>query len=112
MSHKIAVWITFGMLCLAGMMQTASAQVENLMLNSSAEEDESLTDWTGWGTWNPAEGEGSTAAFDDTESIDGARSLRIDPIGAVDWYFIVVNMFLTLEVGNTNTASFCAKAEE
>ena len=104
--------IAFGIMCLAFVVQTAPAQVENLMLNSSAEEDEILTDWTGWGTWNPAEGEGSTAEFDDTESIDGSRSMRIDPIGTVDWHFIVVNMVVPLEVGKTYTASFWAKAEE
>ena len=89
--------------------------VGNLVLNPSFEEDEAILDdpnWEAWATWNPAEGAGSNATIVDTESIDGARSLRIDPIGGTDWYFIVLNGPFPLEVGTQYTTSFWVKAEE
>ena len=63
--------------------QPADAQqVENLVLNHSFEEDEVIQDdgaYDGWWTWNPAEGAGSVASVDNTDSIDGSRSIRVDP---------------------------------
>ncbi|MHC4486954.1 MAG: carbohydrate binding domain-containing protein [Planctomycetota bacterium] len=38
--------------------------------------------------------------------------LRVDPIGNVNWYFIVGNSPIPLEVGKNYTASFWAKAKE
>jgi hypothetical protein len=88
--------------------------VENLVQNPSFEEDEAVLDdpdWAMWCTWNPAEGAGSNAMIVDTESIDGAKSLRIEPIGAENWHFIVLNLPIPLEVGKNYTASFWVKAE-
>ncbi len=89
-------------------------QVENLALNPSFEEDEVVLDdptWTAWCTWNPAEGAGSNAAIVDTEAVDGARSLRVEPIGVENWHFIVANISFPLELGADFTITFWAKAE-
>ncbi|MHC4329074.1 MAG: carbohydrate binding domain-containing protein [Planctomycetota bacterium] len=91
------------------------AQVENLLLNPSFEEDEDILDdptWEQWCTWNPAEGAGSSVTVVDTEFIDGARSLRIDPKGPENWHFIVVNIGFPADLNKNYTASFWAKAEE
>ncbi len=91
-----------------------SETVENLVLNPSFEEDEAILDdpaWEKWCTWNPAEGAGSNATVVDTESIDGTRSLRVEPKGVENWHFIVLNLPIPLEVGKNYTASFWAKAE-
>ena len=68
--------------------------------------------WYMWCTWNPVEGAGSNATIVDTDAVDGARSLRIEPIGVENWHFIVVNMPIPLEIGTEYTASFWAKAEQ
>ncbi|MGB2862620.1 MAG: LamG-like jellyroll fold domain-containing protein [Sedimentisphaerales bacterium] len=88
---------------------------ENLVLNPSFEEDEVILDdpdWYSWCTWNPAEGAGSNATIVDTDSVDGARSLLIEPVGPENWHFIVVGMPIPTEVGASYTASFWAKAAE
>jgi len=87
----------------------------NLVLNPSFEEDEVILDdwtWTQWCTWNSPEGAGSNVTIVDTEFIDGARSLWIEPKGSADWHFIVQNISFPLEVGTQYTASFWGKAEE
>jgi hypothetical protein len=94
--------------------ELAVVSAENLLLNPSFEEDEAILDdpdWVNWCTWNPAEGAGSNATIVDTESVDGARSLRIEPKGAENWHFIVLQDYIPLEVGKDYTASFWAKAE-
>ncbi|GAI58446.1 unnamed protein product, partial [marine sediment metagenome] len=86
---------------------------DNLVLNPSFEVDEAILDdpdWYQWCTWNPAEGAGSNATIVDTEFIDGARSLMIEPRGGTDLYFIVLQDSLSLEVGQNYTTSFWAKA--
>jgi len=88
---------------------------QNLVLNPSFEEDEVILDdpdWYSWCTWNPAEGAGSNATIVDTDAVDGARSLLIEPIGPENWHFIVVSMPIPTEVGAGYTASFYAKAAE
>jgi hypothetical protein len=90
------------------------ADAANLALNSSFEEDEAVLDdpdWYSWGTWNPAEGAGSNATIIDTDAVDGARSLRIEPVGVENWHFIVLNLPITVEMDKNYTASFWAKAE-
>ena len=90
------------------------AQVVNLVKNPSFEEDEVILDdpaWDQWATWGYEGGLASTIAFDDTQVIDGARSLRIMPKGDTNWYFIVLSLPIPLQVGTTYTASFWAKAE-
>jgi hypothetical protein len=88
---------------------------QNLVLNSSFEEDEDILDdptWYSWCTWNPAEGAGSNATIVDTDAVDGTRSLLIEPVGPENWHFIVVTMPIPTEVGAGYTASFWAKAAE
>ena len=89
-------------------------EVENLVLNPSFEEDEAVLDdpdWLQWCTWNPAEGAGSNATIVDTESVDGARSLRVEPVGTENGHFIVANISFPLELGADYTFTFWAKAE-
>ena len=89
---------------------TTHAQVNNLLLNPSFEEDEDINGGDQWWTWNPAAGDGSTATIVDDEFIDGSRSLRVEPQGTTDWHFYVVQS-VSLNVGTTYTYSFWAKAE-
>ncbi|MFC1603565.1 LamG-like jellyroll fold domain-containing protein [Planctomycetota bacterium] len=103
------------LLVMFAILPTARAQVVNLVQNPSFEEDEAILDdpdWAQWTTWNPAEGAGSNATIVDTEAADGARSLFIEPIGAADWHFILLQDYIPIEVGASYTASFWAKAAE
>ena len=91
------------------------AQVENLALNPSFEEDEVILndpDWEAWCTWNPEDVTGSIAEIDETEFIDGQRSLRIEPVGTENWHFVVANISMPVENGSDYTASFWIKAVE
>jgi hypothetical protein len=93
----------------------AHTQVDNLALNPSFEEDEVVLndpEWSQWWTWAWEDGANSTVKIDETESIDGARSLLIEPKGFENWYFIVANSPIPVEVGKDYTASFWAKAAE
>jgi hypothetical protein len=90
------------------------AQVVNLVQNPSFEEDEVIFNdptWTKWATWGDGAGLNSTIELDNTEFIDGARSLRIMPKGAENWHFIVLNLPIPMEVGKKYTASFWVKAK-
>ena len=87
---------------------------ENLLQNPSFEEDEAILDdpdWVQWCTWNPAEGAGSNATIVDTESADGAKSLRIEPKGAANWHFIVLYLPIMVDMDKNYDISFWAKAE-
>ncbi|MCH7559723.1 MAG: carbohydrate binding domain-containing protein, partial [Planctomycetes bacterium] len=111
---KRLIYLTSFVLVLVGVPLVTHAQVENLLQNPSFEEDAVVLDnpnWEQWTTWNPAEGAGSNAMIVDTEFIDGTRSLRVDPRGGTDWYFIVLQDYITLAVGTDYTVSFWAKAE-
>jgi len=91
------------------------AQVDNLVNNPGFEEDEVILNdqaYEHWWTWGWEEGLNSTVEFDETEFVDGKRSLKIFPIGATNWYFIVANSPMPVVVGNDYTASFWIKAEE
>jgi hypothetical protein len=91
-----------------------SDEVENLLLNPSFEEDEPVLDdpdWVQWCTWNPAEGAGSNATIVDTDAVDGAKSLRIEPVGDTNWYFIVLQGDIPVDVDKNYTTNFWAKAE-
>ncbi|MFC1717579.1 carbohydrate binding domain-containing protein [Candidatus Poribacteria bacterium] len=102
-------------LCLIAVPLTAHAQVVNLAVNPSLEQDEVILDdpdWADWYTWNDAAGAGSNVEFDNSEFIDGTRSLRIEPIGTENWHFIVANDGNAVTMGANNTVSFWAKAEE
>jgi len=112
MSKKLTYLCSFALLLVAVPLVT-HAQVENLLQNPSFEEDEVILDdpaWEAWTTWGWEGGLNSTVGIDETEFIDGARSLRIEPQGGIDWYFILLQDGLSLEVGQTYTTSFWAKA--
>ncbi len=99
---------------LVALPATAHAQAVNLVLNPSFEEDEAVLDdpaWEQWATWNPAEGAGSNATIVDTDAADGARSLRIEPVGVENWHFIVLYLPIMVDMEKDYTASFWAKAE-
>ncbi len=101
-----------------------NAQVENLVQYSSFEEDESIQkDRTDpfefgmenalWAIWSKGdEGAGSKAEIVETESIDGTRSLRIDPKGTQNWHLVVYYVSLQADLNKKYTVSFWAKAEE
>jgi len=86
----------------------------NLLQNPSFEEDEPILDdpdWLQWCTWNPAEGAGSNVTIVDTDAVDGARSLKVEPIGPENWHFILVNISFAADLDKNYTATFWAKAE-
>ena len=100
-------------LCLITVPFVAHAQVTNLALNPSFEEDEVILDdpdWYSWGTWGDGDGLNSVIEIDGSESIDGSRSLRIEPQGAENWHFIVLNIPIPVNLGETYTTSFWVKA--
>ena len=110
-----SIWLVLLALGLFAATSATHAQVVNLVQNPSFEEDEVILDdpaWEQWATWGYEGGLSSTVAFDDTEFIDGARSLRIMPKGTTNWHFIVLTLPIPLTVGTPYTASFWAKAEE
>jgi hypothetical protein len=90
-----------------------AAPATSLILNGSFEEDEVILDdpaWEAWTTWGWDTGLNGTVAIDEVESVDGTRSLRVEPRGGTDWYFILLQDNLSLEVGQTYITSFWAKA--
>ena len=96
-------------------VSVAAAAPASLLANGSFEEDEVILDdpdWQAWATWNPAEGAGSNAAIVDTDAVDGARSLLIEPVGPENWHFTVLSLPLPTEVGTRYTATFWAKASQ
>jgi len=114
MCKKLIYLISF-ILVLVAVPLVTHAQVDNLVLNPSFEEDEVILndqDYEHWWTWGWEDGLTSTVEIDETEFVDGTRSLRVDPIGSTNWYFIVANSPMPVEVGKDYTASFWAKAEE
>jgi hypothetical protein len=109
------IYLACFVLMLLGFPLAAQAQVENLALNPSFEEDEVILndpDWEAWCTWNPDDVTGSNAEIDETEFIDGKRSLRIEPVGTENWHFVVANISMPVENGSDYTASFWVKAVE
>ncbi len=114
MCKKLIYLISF-ILVLVAVPLVTHAQVDNLMLNPSFEEDEVILndqDYEQWWTWGWEDGLNSTVEIDETEFVDGTRSLKVFPIGDTNWFFIVANSPIPLEVGTNYTASFWAKAEE
>ncbi|MHC4106017.1 MAG: carbohydrate binding domain-containing protein, partial [Planctomycetota bacterium] len=112
---KRLMYLTCSVFLLAALPSVTHAQGDNLLLNPSFEEDEVILDdptWEVWCTWNPDEGAGSSVMVDDTEFIDGTKSLRVHPIGPENWHFIVVNISFMADLNKDYTASFWAKAEE
>jgi len=114
MSQKLTYPCSFILVLIAVPLVT-HAQVGNLIQNPSFEEDDVILNdqnYEHWWTWGWEDGLNSTVAFDETTYVDGTRSLRIDPIGSVNWYFIVAYSPIPLEVGTNYTATFWGKAEE
>jgi len=112
---KRLIYLACFVLVLVVLPPATHAQVENLLLNQSFEEDEPILDdpdWEQWCTWADVSGAGSTAAVDDTEFIDGSKSLRVDAKGPTDWHFIVVNISFAADLTKDYTVSFWAKAQE
>jgi hypothetical protein len=102
-------------LCLIAVPFVAYAQVENLVLNPSFEEDEVILDdpdWFQWVTWGTEGGLESTIEIDNSEYIDGTRSLRVDSKGDTNWHFMAINMPIPMEVGELYTVSVWAKGAE
>jgi len=111
---KRLIYLTSFIVVMFAIPLVTHANIVNLIQNPSFEADEVILNdpwWFQWCTWNTPEGAGSNATIVDTESIDGARSLMVEPIGDVDWYFVVAYISLPLKVGTNYTASFWAKAE-
>ena len=111
---KKLIYLISIVLLLVTLSVAAQAQVVNLLPNPSIEEDEVVLDdpdWLQWCTWNPAEGSGSNATIVDTDAVDGTKSLRIEPVGAENWYFILVNISFPADLSKTYNVSFWAKAE-
>ncbi|MHC4371551.1 MAG: LamG-like jellyroll fold domain-containing protein [Planctomycetota bacterium] len=99
----------------AGEVRYLAGFRDNLLQNSSFEEDEDILDdptWEQWCTWNPAEGAGSNATIVDTEAADGAKSLLVEPVGPENWHFILVNISFQADLSENYTTSFWAKAQE
>jgi len=112
---KRLIYLTCFVLTLVAVPLVTHAQVENLVLNPSFEEDEVILNdqaYEHWWTWGWEAGQNSTAEIDETEFVDGKRSLRVIPMGDTNWYFIVANSPILVEVSKDYTISFWAKAEE
>jgi len=112
---KKLTYLTSIVLVLAAVPMVTHAQVDNLVPNPSFEEDEVILNdsaYEYWWTWGWEDGLTSTVEIDETEFVDGAISLKVNPIGDTNWYFIVANSPIPLEVGTNYTASFWVKAEE
>jgi len=94
-------------------LATVKPDPMNLLQNPSFEEDEPILDdpdWVHWCTWNPEQGAGSNTTIVDTDSIDGTRSLQIQPKGAENWHFILLQPDIPVNVDKNYTTSFWAKA--
>ncbi|TKJ34602.1 MAG: hypothetical protein CEE38_17155 [Planctomycetes bacterium B3_Pla] len=114
MCRKLVYLVIFVTFALIAVPSVTHAQVANLLQNPSFEEDEVIQAdpaWERWTTWGWESGLNSTVTFDETESIDGTRSLRIEPTGGTNWYFMVLQDNIPLTVGQPYTSSFWAKAE-
>ncbi|MGB2863843.1 MAG: carbohydrate binding domain-containing protein [Sedimentisphaerales bacterium] len=113
--YKRRFYLTCFVFMLFAVPLVTHAQVENLALNPSFEEDEVILDdpeWLQWATWGYESGLDSTVEIDETEFIDGKRSLRVIPTGDTNWYFIVLNLPIYVDIDKDYTISFWAKAEE
>ncbi|MBC8470799.1 MAG: carbohydrate binding domain-containing protein [Planctomycetes bacterium] len=113
---KRLIYLTCFVFTLAALPSVTQAQVENLAPNPSFEEDEDAIlmddEWFQWSTWAPDDVTGSNVFIVDTESIDGSRSLRVEPVGAENWHLVVANISFPMKTGTDFTATFWAKAEE
>ena len=103
---KRQIYLTCFVLMLVAVPLVTHAQVVNLVSNPSFEEDEVILDdpeWLQWATWGYEDGLDSTVEIDETEFIDGKRSLRIIPTGNTNWYFIVLNLPILVDIDKDYT---------
>jgi hypothetical protein len=115
MCKRLICLISFVLVLIVVQPVTQAQQVDNLALNPSFEEDELILDdpaWEQWATWGAEGGLNSTVEIDETEFVDGERSLKVIPTGNTNWHFIVLNLPITVDVDKDYTVSFWAKAEE
>ncbi len=115
MCRRAIGWVMLVAFGLVAIPSVTHAQVENLLLNPSFEEDEAILDdpaWEQWCTWGYESGLPSTVEIDETEAVDGNRSLRVNPVGETNWYFILLYNPYTVDMSKDYTVSFWAKAEE
>ena len=115
MLKRLICLISFVLVLVVVQPITYAQQVENLVPNPSFEEDEVILNDSAydlWWTWGYDSGLNSTVEVDETEFVDGTRSLKVFPTGDTNWYFIVAVSPIPLEVGTNYSASFWAKAEE
>lgn len=103
--------------CLISVPFMVQAQeVENLVLNPSFEDENDIIDdaWieNGWVTWGDGDGLPSVVEMDEDDFIDGLRSARVEPVGTVDWHFMIIYYPVALDIGDPYTVSFWARAEE
>lgn len=102
--------------CLISVPFMVQAQeVENLVLNPSFEDENDIIDdaWieNGWVTWGDGDGLASVVEIDEDDFIDGLRSARVEPVGTVDWHFMIIYYPVALDLGDPCTVSFWARAE-
>jgi hypothetical protein len=112
---KRLIYLTCFVLSLVAVPTVTHAQVENLVINPSFEEDEPILDdqsYEHWWTWGWEAGLNSTLEIDETEFVDGKRSIRIDPKGDTNWYFMVDYSPIACKNGTNYTASVWVKAEQ
>jgi hypothetical protein len=113
--YKRPIYLTCFVLMLVAVPLVTDAQVENLVQNPSFEDDEVILNdqsYDHWWTWGWEDGLNSTVEIDENEFVDGKRSLRVMPTGDTNWYFIVANSPILVELSKDYTVSFWAKAEE
>ena len=95
---------------------THAQEVTNLVLNPSFEDETDIVDdaWVedGWLYWGDGDGLASVIEIDEDEFIDGTRSLRVDPKGAINWHFQPIYFSILTDIGDEYTYSFWAKAAE
>jgi len=77
--------------------------------NRSFEQDEAILNDPDWRAWVAYPNSDGTVEIDATESIDGDRSLRIEPRAGADTFWLWTRP-IGLEVGQRCTMSFWAKA--
>ncbi|MCP4613668.1 MAG: hypothetical protein GY845_33680 [Planctomycetes bacterium] len=115
MCKRLICLISFVLVLVVFQPVTHAQPADNLTINPSFEEDEVILDdptWEHWATWGYEGGLNSTVEIDENEFIDGQKSLRVIPTGGTNWYFIVLNQPIAVNVDKDYTASFWAKAEE
>jgi hypothetical protein len=114
MCKKLIYLISF-ILVLVAVPLVTYAQVDNLVLNPSFEEDEVILNdeaYEHWWTWGWEDGLNSTVEIDETEFVDGKRSIWVNPKGDTNWYFMVDYSPIACKAGTNYTTSVWVKAEE